>query len=131
MRLEEYLKENTKSVSFASGSTIVRQGQEAQAAYYIQKGEVGVYRTVGDNDLLVSKLAEGDIFGEMAILRYDQYTMTIKAETDIELLMIKPELLYGQLKECPPLIQEIMGMLLDRIYEVNEILSDHDRINIL
>ena len=129
MRLEDYLKENTKNVSFARGSKIVKQGEQAGAAYFIKSGKVGVYTDVDGHELLVTKLGEGEIFGEMAILRYDDYTMTVKAEEATELYVITPDLLHGQLKESPPLIQAIMGMLLDRIHEVNEVLTDHDRIN--
>ncbi|MEZ5919665.1 MAG: cyclic nucleotide-binding domain-containing protein [Alphaproteobacteria bacterium] len=53
---------------FYKGTTIIRQGDSAFRAYYIEDGRVEVRVEEDGISLKISELGPGDIFGEMALI---------------------------------------------------------------
>ncbi len=126
MSLEDFLSEHTQPQPFAAGELIVSQGAAGRAAYYVLDGFVRVFRPLGEKEALVARLGPGSIFGEMALLRYDTHTLSVRAETDGRLAVIPPALLAGELRRTPPLVRAILDMMIDRVNETNEALMDLD-----
>ena len=126
MRLEEFLAENTETVSFPEGEVIFEHGDQAEAAYYIIKGKVEVYEKLGDGESIMAQLGADEILGEMALLRFDEYTLSARALEDIEAYVITPEILQEQVRNTHPLIKAIMDMLMDRMHDTNKVLIDLD-----
>ncbi len=129
MRLEEFLSENTQRKSFAKGEAFFAQGDQAGAAYYIIQGEVEIFQTLSGAESIMASLGPDEIFGEMALLRFDEYTLSAKAAVDTEVYIITPEVLQVQIRDTHPLVKAILDMLLDRIQNVNEVLTDLDITN--
>lgn len=135
MRLEEFLEQETELVRFAPGDTLIREGAQADAAYYIAEGAALVYRATQEGkekkpesgDAVIARLKEGDIIGEMAILRFDSYTLSVRAEDEVKAYKITPDILHAQVRDTPPLVREILNLLVDRIFDVNETLIAIDR----
>lgn len=108
-----------------AGSLVVRQGDQAAEAYRIVKGRAAVFRALGGGEeALVAHLGPGDILGEMALLRYDAYTLSVRADTELDLYVISASMLHDQLRQTPPLVRALLDLLIDRIYETNETLID-------
>ncbi len=126
MRLEEFLAEKAQTKSFTAGEQIAVQGAQAEEAYIIKQGRVKVYQDCGGAESVMAVLGPDEIFGEMAILRFDHYTMSVKAEEDTEVYVITPDMIHEHLRETHPLIKVILNTLLDRMKEVNEVLVDID-----
>jgi CRP-like cAMP-binding protein len=128
MRLDDFLVTNAETAAFSKGALIVRQGEEAECAYIVKKGRVAVFRAHDDGrESVMAVLGEGEIFGEMAILRFDHYTLSVRAQEDTELYVITPDLIHEQLRASHPLLRKITDTLLDRMKEVNDVLIDLDR----
>ena len=54
---------------FAEGETIVTEGEQGESMFAIVEGEVSLRRVLRDNSIFeVSRLGEGDFFGEIALL---------------------------------------------------------------
>ncbi len=71
--------------TFGSGQIIVTEWAESNGEWYILKsGKVSI--SIGGNH--VADLSEGDIFGEIALLNEEQRTATVKALTDIEVIVL-------------------------------------------
>lgn len=126
MRLEEFLETNTETRSFAKGERIVAKGGQADAAYIIKQGKAKVYRDEGNEAPVMALLGPGEIFGEMAILRFDHYTLSVKAIEDLVAYVITPDMLHEQVRDAHPLTKKILDTLLDRMKEVNQVLMDID-----
>ncbi len=66
-------------IVYPPGKTIIKQGDEAYRAYYIEKGVVEVIIEDGHHELKVSELVAGDIFGEMALINEEPRSATVRA----------------------------------------------------
>lgn len=129
MRLEEFLADHTDVKEVKAGGDIFAKSERATAAYFIIEGAVEVYEPVDDGHSTMARLGPGEIFGEMALLRFDKYTLSAKAVEDTRLYVIPPEMLHEEIKSTHPLVKAILDMLLDRIHNVNEVLIDMDKVN--
>lgn len=125
MNLETFLSGKVPLRSIRAGETVISEGAQADAAYLIREGTASVYHARKDgSEALLAHLGPEDLFGEMALLRYDRHTLSVRAESDLELYVIEAALLFGQLNQTPPLIRAILDALLDRVHETNEALID-------
>ncbi len=126
MRLEQFLEESAEVKTFAAGEVIAVEGQTAEAAYVVKSGKVSVYSEHDGHESVLGSLGPDEIFGEMALLRYDVYTLNVRADEDTACYVITPDLLHGQIRETPPLVKAILDALVDRIHDVNDVLIDID-----
>lgn len=73
-----------QAVSAAAGTTIVRKDAPADKFFVIVDGEAEVMR--GEQRL--EKLSSGQLFGEVAIMREEPRSATVRAVTDVKLLAL-------------------------------------------
>lgn len=90
--------------SFAAGSHIVREGEDADACYFIVQGRA----TVVQNGKTINKLQNGDVFGEIALLNPGSpRTASVLAESDMITVVIEGERFWDLLSTHLPLAVEI------------------------
>lgn len=91
----------------ALGETIVRQGEPGDSFYVILEGEAEVWATdVADSaPRLVNSLADGDSFGEEALLAQSSRTATVTMTTPGRLLVLGKADFDALLR--PPMVEEI------------------------
>jgi uncharacterized protein YhbP (UPF0306 family) len=77
-----------ESRSVDAGEVIVRQGGPADKFFIVVDGEVEVIREVDGKEDVVATLAEGTLFGEIAILRDAARESTVRAKTPTTLLSL-------------------------------------------
>jgi CRP-like cAMP-binding protein len=81
MRLEE--------VNFRAGDTVVRQGEEGDYYYIINRGRCRVIRTSSTGqEITLAELASGDAFGEEALLLEGRRNATVVMVTDGALMRL-------------------------------------------
>lgn len=125
--LAEYMEKNAKAMVFAAGTVICREGEQADAAYFLAGGEARVYQEAEGREIEITRLRPGAIFGEMALIRYDCYTLSVRAVTEVSAYRIEPGYLHEKLRETDPLIRHILQTTVDRMYEANELLLDMEK----
>jgi CRP-like cAMP-binding protein len=93
-----------KSESFDSGSTIIREDDPGDKLYIIARGkvEVSAVNRFGKKVHLALK-AEGDYFGEVALVEDRPRTATVQALTPCVLLTLERERLLAALDQDPEL----------------------------
>jgi CRP-like cAMP-binding protein len=80
----EALRLLARSVSFAPGAVLMRQGQAAHGAFFIENGEVEARVALpGGGELTVARLGPGSVLGEMALLEQGIVSATVVAQTEI------------------------------------------------
>ena len=72
--------EHVKKRHFASGETIVREGEPGEEFFVISDGEVEVIRA----DHEVARLGPGDFFGEVALISGEPRNATVVAEGEVD-----------------------------------------------
>ena len=103
-------------VHFAAGDSIFRQGEAGDALYLIVAGQVAIsanHQTDDAKPALLARLAEGQSFGEMALLTGEPRTATVTALTEVELLKIAREH-FDELLDCSPRLRQAVEALNSR-----------------
>jgi glucose-6-phosphate 1-dehydrogenase len=85
-------------VVFAAGDVIVRKGDVGDTLFVICRGRVEVLDSSGKQ---INTLAEGEFFGEMALLFSQPRLATIRALTPCDLFVLGKEEFERALKEDP------------------------------
>jgi uncharacterized protein YhbP (UPF0306 family) len=83
-QLGDTFTSSLQPLSVAAGETIVREGTPADKFFLIVEGEAEVLR--GSQSL--EKLGSGQLFGEVAIMREQPRSATVRAITDVKLLAL-------------------------------------------
>lgn len=71
-----------------AGKKIIKQGEQGDACFIIQKGICTVYIERGCEKYQIARIKKGNIVGEMAILTGEVRSASVEAETDMELWQI-------------------------------------------
>ncbi|HKY90482.1 MAG TPA: peptidase domain-containing ABC transporter, partial [Nevskiaceae bacterium] len=83
------VRESFVAVPFTFGSTLFREGDEADAFYVLASGRARAIKIAENGDeLSVNTFRAGDSFGEMALLAHTTRTATVRASSDGEALRL-------------------------------------------
>ncbi len=93
-----------------AGTIIMRKGDRGDAMYFIASGKVEVAPGRG----ATITLAEGDFFGEMALLSREPRTATVKAESSTDLLVLDADDFLRLLDRLPTFKDQIEAIVAAR-----------------
>ena len=79
---------HTEKVHYDNGFTVFRESDVSDKMYIIQEGSVEVFIERKEKKIVLATLNRGDFFGEMAILRKDRRSASIKAVADCDVLSL-------------------------------------------
>jgi serine/threonine-protein kinase len=105
--------------TFAAGATIMVEGDSADAAYLVTRGNCEVYRTIEGEKRTVRHVGAGEIFGEMGLLTRSPRTATVAALEDVTVMVITPEALEHELSHSGWL-KVLIGALATRFRELDQ-----------
>ena len=111
---------------FARGETVIREGDTADAMYFVLDGVLHViknYRTVDER--YVASLHAGDLFGEMALFLKESRTATIVAIEDTTVIEINKDTVVEFMKSRPETTYAIVELLCKRLRNVLDTLADY------
>jgi CRP/FNR family transcriptional regulator, cyclic AMP receptor protein len=106
------LLEGASIREFARGDTVFQEGELDTSIYVIERGRVSVFRHWQGDNYKLRELAEGDCFGEMALMDFKPRSATVIADTDCSLIQISAAQLgelYGKAPEQYTLILMNLG----------------------
>ena len=112
---------------FAAGREIYRENATADCAYVIARGEVVLYRDHDGEAMLLARLGEGAILGELALIAQARRLSYAAAATDVEAIRLNRTLFRRILEEYPEvadqLRQRISADLQDLIAKIEGLAS--------
>jgi CRP/FNR family cyclic AMP-dependent transcriptional regulator len=100
---------------FNNGDDIIMEGQEGLHLFIIEKGHVEVWKRVGGEKKVVTKLGPGRIFGEMALIDNSPRYATVTAIEQVVCLRVSQNKLSENIEACPPFIKALIKILVNNI----------------
>ena len=102
-------------VRVAGGKTIVEEGQTGHEFFLILDGNASVLR----KGRKVATLGPGDYFGELALLDRGPRNATVKADGDMEILVLGQREFSGVLDEVPTIAHKLLASMATRLREAD------------
>ena len=112
---------------YRDGQVVFRQGEVGDAAYVIVQGKADVVVEAKDEEIIVAKLGENAVVGEIAILCDVPRTATLRAASELVVLKIKKEHFLGLILDFPKLGIQVMRELALRLSKTTSELTDTKR----
>ena len=96
---------------FPAGHVLFNEGDPGEKMYIIKTGSVEVIRGSAN----VATLKDGEFFGEMALVSELPRTATIKAASDVELLVLQKEDFRHLLESSPSIASKVSYEVVHRV----------------
>ena len=113
------MKESELGKLYQDGELIVRQGEQGNCMYVLQKGEVEVLLRDGDKELCLAVLGEGDFFGEMGLFEQEVRSASVRARGDVRALTVDKKTFLRKVHEDPSLAFNMLQRMSHRVRELN------------
>lgn len=111
-------------MSVAQGEQIVVRGQPAHALYLLLRGRCTVFHEhVDGRKSSYPEMVEGDVFGEIALLRSKLATASVQAATPCTLLALEQGSLEQLFVQYPVLRQQLESLGSQRLQRTSRLLS--------
>jgi CRP-like cAMP-binding protein len=119
------IMERFRTRDVGEGEVLIREGDRSDGLYVILDGSVDVTKHKDGRQVLVGRLREGDLFGEVSCLRKSAATATVVARRGGTLLKL-PRAEFDELVMSYPQILELVSTLSEeRLENLDAILSGH------
>jgi small-conductance mechanosensitive channel/CRP-like cAMP-binding protein len=112
-----------RSVLYAAGEAIVRQGQAGRSLFIVLSGDASV--TLDGTQGEVARLRTGDVFGEMSLLTGEARSATVTALSDCRLLEIGADRFRELVLTNPSALERVTAVTSARKAELNRHLETH------
>ena len=100
--------------TYEPGQIIFREGESGDVAYFVQSGEVEVLEEEGGVEKPIGVLAEGEYFGEMALLSNAPRNATVRARRTAKLAVLGKGNFLTMLRVMPHVHGDIMKTVKER-----------------
>lgn len=101
-----------EEIEVGPGRLLVKEGDQAGAAFLIVGGRVEVFRAINGTKHRLAILGPGEIAGEMSLLDNSPRVACIATMEATKLVMLSPELVAKQIKASPPLVRFVLRSLI-------------------
>lgn len=105
-------------LSLAGGTRIFSEGDEADAVYLIESGNIAILLDKSGKTEQIAALASGELFGEMAVLNNDTRGATAIAASESLLWRVKKDDFLRLVSEAPEFAAKLSGVLQSRTLEL-------------
>ncbi|MFW5887383.1 MAG: Crp/Fnr family transcriptional regulator [Bacteriovoracia bacterium] len=112
--------EGSKLVKLAKGDILMREGERSKSLYWLQTGQLLVYKMHGTEQVHLGYVFSGELVGEMSFLDKEPRSATVKALSDCELIEIPQEKFDKFFDEQPRWLQVLIKTLSDRLRKANK-----------
>ena len=98
-------------VDVEAGRVLASEGSFAHEFFVIDSGSA----TVSRGDAPIRTLGPGDFFGEIALLEADRRTATVKAETEMRLIVMHSRDFHSMMAEAPDVAERVRAVMQERL----------------
>jgi CRP-like cAMP-binding protein len=94
----QLLAENSKVVTYQDGDVILKKGEDPEAIYIIETGQVRIERQPGD---VIARRGRGAVFGEISFLEGKGTSANVVADGKVEVSVISKDHVEALLDSTP------------------------------
>src|SRR5437667_7327879 len=113
------------------GAALFRAGDQGDAMYLIESGRIRI--TISDDDqkeIVLAELAQGDFFGEMAIIDGQQRSADATVAEDARLAVLSRENFLGFIHDNPNVALEMLSATFGRLRRTDKLLQQRVSRNV-
>lgn len=116
-------------VSYKNNDVIIKEGDEGDCLFIINRGEVTVSATIPEEmeEIALTHLYEGDYFGEMALITGEPRSATVRATTDVNLWKLDKADFDTMIMHSPDITLSLTHMLSQRLKDSNLKVEQRER----
>ncbi len=114
-------------ITYRKGEVIFDEGTAPDAVYIILEGKVDVIRSGSNGDVVLARLGETELIGEMGVLCDKPRNARIVTHTDVQALRIDKMTFMHIVQQVPQLAMAIIRELSQRLENANELLAARGR----
>ena len=113
---------------FEDGEFIIRQGEQGDCMYVVQRGKVEVLQHSDSGEQHLAYLEPGDFFGEMAVFEKEARSASVKAVGKSMVLKVDKKTLLRRITEDPLLAINLLQNMSHRIRALDELVSHYQSV---
>jgi CRP-like cAMP-binding protein len=104
--------EQPARIVFKPGEVIFEQDEAADCAYFVESGEVEVYRFADGRSIVLGKVGKGRLLGEIALIDGGARTASARAVAETVCLRITGDQFEKYLGNLDPLMRLVISTLI-------------------
>ena len=105
---------------YEDGDCVIKQGEPGDAMYVVQQGKLDVLINENGKEVKVNQLAEGDVFGEMALFTKELRSASVRANGEVRVLTVDKRGFFRRVLEDPSLAFNILKQMSIRIRKLSD-----------
>lgn len=114
------LRKNTLGRLYKNGETIIKQGEEGDCVYVIQKGKVEILDESENQEIRIAELGQTEFFGEMGLFQKDVRSCTVRALGNAKVMTIDKRNFYTIIQKDPSIAYRLLEKMSQRLRETNK-----------
>src|ERR1700681_3693692 len=117
----------SEEMRLKAGDQYFREGDPADAMFVVLEGQLQARGELGGETVVITMKA-GDVTGVLPFSRMKQFSVSVRAVTDIRVLRFPAALFPDLIQKMPELTQRLVGLMSDRIRETTRMEQKPDRL---
>lgn len=117
----DMLTEQVVVRKYEAGSVVCHEGEFEPIFYIVEAGQVAFTKKMVDGDQLLGIKAQGEFFGELAVLDHAPRAATVHAISDCNIIEIHEDVLEEVLDRSPPVARTIMRGIIRSVRDTDRI----------
>lgn len=110
---------------YQPGSVIFREGEAGDSAFVIERGRVEISALRNKERVVIASLAEGELFGEMALIDGQVRSATARAADETTLIIIARDQVERKIDKVDPLLNLFLKVIMNRLRSTTRLLDLH------
>ena len=115
---------------YEKGDVILRQGELADSLFIIASGQVKVYMSEGDREVILKTLSSGDFFGEIAMLDQEPRSASVAAMERCHLQTLSYRSFQRTMEGSADIAKRVLETLAKRLRDADRKISTLALMNI-
>jgi predicted acylesterase/phospholipase RssA/CRP-like cAMP-binding protein len=125
------ISEQLQRERYLKGQVIFSRGEEGDALYLIESGQVQVVTGPAEDEKILAYLGPGNFFGELALLLDEPRSATVRVVIDAELWVLRKPDLDALLEDYPVIALQVSRELSRRLVKTSQMPTQLDEYNLV